>query len=81
MRSMKASELKAKLLAVLDEVEKTGEPINITKRGRPVATLVSSIRGASAHPQDSLRGSVEIVGDIVSPVLSPADWDVERGGR
>jgi prevent-host-death family protein len=40
MRSIRASEFKAKCLAILDEVERTGEPVTILKRGRPVARLL-----------------------------------------
>ena len=49
---MKASEFKAKCLAVLDEVHDTGREVTITKRGKAVARLVPV-----AEP-DSLRGSV-----------------------
>ena len=37
---MKASEFKAKCLAVMDEVAKTGEPVIVTKNGQPVVELV-----------------------------------------
>jgi prevent-host-death family protein len=79
MRSMKASEFKAKCLAILDEVHETGEPVMILKRGRPVAQLVSPTRGISVNPQDELRGSVTILGDIMEPVLESTLWDAERG--
>ena len=39
-RMIKASEFKAKCLAVLDEVERTRRSVVITKRGRPVAELI-----------------------------------------
>ena len=41
MREMKAGEFKAKCLKVMDEVQATGEPVLITKRGKPVARLVA----------------------------------------
>ena len=34
-RIIKASEFKAKCLAILDEVERTRQPVVITKRGKP----------------------------------------------
>ncbi len=49
-KSMTATELKATILAVLDEVA-AGEEIEVTKRGHPVARIVP-IRGAA-----SLRGT------------------------
>jgi len=39
-RIVKASEFKAKCLALLDEVERTGDRLVITKKGRAVAELV-----------------------------------------
>jgi prevent-host-death family protein len=37
---MPAGEFKAKCLAVMDEVQASGEPVVLTKRGKPVARLV-----------------------------------------
>lgn len=39
MKTIKASEFKAKCLGLMDQFERTGEPIVITKNGRPVARL------------------------------------------
>ena len=71
MRTMNASEFKAKCLAVLDEVQKTGEQVTILKRGKPVALLapVPPIR----YPQDDMIGTVTILGDIMSPTVDDAD--------
>jgi prevent-host-death family protein len=44
MRTMKASEFKSKCLQVLDEVQATGEPVQVTKRGRVVARVVREER-------------------------------------
>lgn len=77
MREIRASEFKAKCLAILDEVERTGEPVTILKRGRPVARLVPPALGQSRYPQHSLFGTVEILGDIVEPVLPAEDWEAE----
>lgn len=77
MRTIRASEFKAKCLAILDEVGRTGEPVTILKRGRPVARLVPPSSSEEKHPQDSLRGTVRIHGDLLEPVV-PADfWEAE----
>jgi prevent-host-death family protein len=69
-----ASKAKAHLLQLLDEVQRDGRPIVITKRGRIVAQLIpaSDPQELSAYDQvfGSMRGSVKILGDIVSP-----DWE------
>ena len=67
---MAAGEFKAKCLAVLDEVARTGRSLVVTKRGRPVARVVpiSAPRG--------LAGSVLREKDLVSLVAGV--WDAER---
>ena len=41
MRTIKASEFKAKCLKLMDEVAETGEPVVITKNGRPRTVLMA----------------------------------------
>ena len=76
-RVVTATELKAKCLALLDEVDDNGDTITITKRGRPVATLQPVKKKAWKSPKGSLIGKVEIVGDIVN--FDTTDlWDALR---
>jgi prevent-host-death family protein len=77
MRSIRASEFKAKCLAILDEVEQTGETVTILKRGRAVARLVPPALGKSEYPQRGLFGTVEIVGDVIEPAIPAAEWEAE----
>lgn len=71
-KTIPAGEFKAKCLSLMDEVERTGEPLVITKRGRPVARLVPEPppRGSLFG---SMRGSAVITGDIISPLDEP--WE------
>jgi prevent-host-death family protein len=69
-RVVPAGRFKAECLALLDRVEETGEPVVVTKRGRPVAEVIP-IRGT----RRPLKGSVTVRGDIVGPILDP--WDLE----
>lgn len=71
VRTIKASEFKAKCLHLMDEVAESGEEIIITKYGRPVSRL------APYRERDGLafgrnRDIIEIHGDIVSPM--PPEW-------
>ena len=59
-RQMTATELKAKILAVLDEVA-TGDEVEITKHGRTVARLVPA-SGASA-----LKGALKGIAKTTVP--------------
>ena len=65
-RVLTATEFKAKCLACLHEMEKDGEPITITRRGRPVAVLGPAKVKALKSPRDSWAGKIRIVGDIVN---------------
>jgi prevent-host-death family protein len=78
MKTINASEFKAKCLAILDEVSATGEPLTILKHGKPVAQLVPPVTRKGPYPQDSLKGSVQILGDIISPAVDPDDWEANR---
>lgn len=40
MQTIKASEFKARCLKLMDEVQKSGEEIIVTKNGKPVSKLV-----------------------------------------
>ena len=64
---IKASEFKAECLAILDEVERTRKTIVITKRGKPVAEIVPHV-AAKRKARGILKGRLEIVGDIISPI-------------
>jgi prevent-host-death family protein len=74
-RQIAAGEFKAKCLHILDEVQQTRREVVITKRGRAVARLlpvgepVPSVFGR-------MRGSIEILGDIVAPVGEP--WEADE---
>jgi prevent-host-death family protein len=75
METITASEFKAKCLAILDRVKSTGERIIITKRGTPVAEVVPPLETSSRFPQDDLRGTVDVRGDLVSPAMPEDEWE------
>jgi prevent-host-death family protein len=67
MRVMKAGEFKAKCLTVMDEVAKSGASVVITKRGKPVAQL-SPVRAKPKSIVGAMKGRIQILGDIISPI-------------
>ena len=79
MKTLTASDFKARCLAIVDEVAETGEPVTITKRGKAVAQLVPPVPRDEDHPQFSLRNSGRIVGDVLAPVLAPEAWEANLG--
>ena len=70
-----ASEFKKHCLALLDRVARTGTPIVVTKRGRPVARLVP----ISEEAARSTEGSVTLLADDDAAYYSTGEaWDAAR---
>ncbi len=74
MKQMRASVFKSRCLKVMDRVQATGEPVIVTKRGKPVVKVIPALL-----EKDDLfgfmKGKFEIVGDIMSPVVPLEDWE------
>jgi prevent-host-death family protein len=64
---MTATEFKAKCLKLIDRVGESGEPIVISKHGRPVARLIPEGDG---KPWLKLRGRGTFSGDPFAPVVA-----------
>jgi prevent-host-death family protein len=69
-----AGEFKAKCLQVLDEVQRLRMPVIITKRGKPVAKLVP-LDDQRESFIGSMKGSMEIIGDIIAPI--DVKWEAD----
>lgn len=78
-RTIGAAQFKARCLTLLDEVQTTGEPLTVTKRGKPVAVINPA---REEQPRKSLFGSLATPGykfdDPFSPATDPMDWDANR---
>jgi len=74
MKQMAAGKFKAQCLAIMDQVFESGEPVLITKHGKPVAKLVP----AEKQRDDIfgyMAGKAKIVGDIVGSTTPLEDWE------
>jgi prevent-host-death family protein len=82
MVTITASEFKAKCLALMDEVLRTGEAILITKNGKPVAQLAPPPTAAAPRksPIGLHKGLVRPIGDVDldEPVIDPAAWTADE---
>jgi prevent-host-death family protein len=76
METIAISKFKATCLKLLDRVRRTGEPLLVTKMGKPIA-FVSPPPPTSQKksPYGSMKEFTEINGDILSP-LPGKDWEV-----
>jgi prevent-host-death family protein len=78
MRTVPAGEFKQSCLRLLDEVGVSGEPIVITKRGRPVAQLTPVKPGRADDWVGAMRDRGTIQGDLVEPAADPSEWEALR---
>jgi prevent-host-death family protein len=79
MQEIAISEFKAKCLAVLERVRSTKKPIRVTRFGKPVAEVVPpTVVEARSSWIGSMKNSMRITGDIVSPATDEDEWEVLR---
>ena len=69
--TIQAGQFKAKCLELMDRVAASGEPIVITKRGKPVVML-TPVRDPTKGVPGFFKGKMTIIGDILGPL--ELDW-------
>lgn len=81
-KMVSATEFKAKCLALIDEMERSGEPLTITRRGKSSLTLAAQRADTDAKPRilfGAMKGTATIIGDLDEP-LDP-NWEKEWGKK
>jgi prevent-host-death family protein len=79
MEEVAISEFKAKCLALLERVRQTKKPLRITRFGKPVAEVVPPSPDTEQNNWiGSTKDSMQILGDIVAPVVDEADIQALR---
>jgi prevent-host-death family protein len=71
-----AAVFKAECLKLMDEVARTGQPVVITKHGKPVAQLVP-IPAQSRSLFGYMKNTVQIKWDVIAPV--DEEWSALSG--
>jgi antitoxin (DNA-binding transcriptional repressor) of toxin-antitoxin stability system len=61
----------------MNDIQATGEPVIVTKRGKPVVKVVP-IKPEKDDIFGSMADEVKIIGDIESPVVPLKDWKIFR---
>jgi len=70
------TQFKAQCLSLLEQVSKSGRPLVITKRGKPLAQVTRAV--VKTHSlMGGMRGTSEEVGDIVYFDTSD-EWECNR---
>ena len=74
VRTITATEFKAKCLRLMDEIDETNTELVITKNGRPVSRLIP-YREMPHAPFGRDRDIIQIHGDIIEPL--DVEWEAE----
>lgn len=72
--TISVTELKARLLEIVREVEREGKAVDVERHGKVVARIVPA--ATRVRPWEALRGSAVFHGDPEESV-----WDVEPKGK
>lgn len=75
MKTMLVSDFKAKCIAVLKEVQRSGEPVVVTLRGQPMARVEPLTDGAHRKQLGALKGSMRIRRDLTRSDTT-GDWEM-----
>ena len=78
MNDISISEFKAKCLGLIEQVHKTRQPLRITRHGRPVAEVIPAGPDRKRKFLGDMMGTVEFLGDVVSPVIDLEDFEAFR---
>jgi prevent-host-death family protein len=78
MKTVRISEFKAKCLGLIEQVDKTRQPLRITRHGRPVAELIPAGPDRKKKFLGAMVGTGKILGDIVSPIIDLHEFEAYR---
>jgi len=74
MIHVSATEYKNNALKLLEQVRASGESVQITKRGTPIALLVRVDEAGPRRISGQFIGDVSLVGDVIGPILDEDEW-------
>jgi prevent-host-death family protein len=75
MTTISISEFKAKCIAILKEAQRSGKPVLITWRGRPMARVEPVAGDAAKRRLGAYRGRMTLRAELVG-LDSSGDWEV-----
>lgn len=76
MKEIQISTFKAQCLRLLDEVNRTGEGITITRNGKPLV-VVQAITDTNTRAKFGIaKETGKILGDLIEPAIEPSEWKV-----
>ena len=78
MRTMAVGDFKAKCLGVMTEINSTGMPVLVTRRGKPWARVFPGEELTPKESPESIFGCLRHMGVITGDIVSSEFTDEER---
>ena len=76
MKEIQISKFKAQCLRLLDEVNRTGEELTITRNGQPLV-VVNPISEAQTRAKFGIaKNTGKIVSDVINPAVELSEWEI-----
>ena len=76
MKEIQISKFKAQCLRLLDEVNRTGEELTITRNGQPLV-VVNPIRDTPTRAKFGVaKKTGKIIGDVITPAVELSEWEM-----
>ncbi len=72
---MGASAFKARCLTIMKDIQTTGEPVVVTKRGTPMVKVVP-VETKKSDLFGFMAGEFKVIGDIELPVVPIKQWEI-----
>lgn len=76
MKEIQISKFKAHCLRLLDEVNRTGEGLKITRNGQPLVVVNPIPENETRAKFGIAKNTGKIVADIIDPVVEVSEWEI-----
>ncbi len=75
MEQVSISKFKAQCLRILDEVNRTREPLAVTRNGQPLVVVHPVPEKPQRVAFGVAKASGKVLDDIVAPAIEAEDWE------
>ncbi|MGL5075349.1 MAG: type II toxin-antitoxin system Phd/YefM family antitoxin [Waterburya sp.] len=76
MKKVQISTFKAQCLRLLDEVNRTGETLTVTRNGKPLV-VVTPITDTKTRAEFGVaKETGKVLEDLITPATDPSEWEV-----
>lgn len=75
MKEIQISKFKAQCLRLLDEVNRTGEELTITRNGQPLV-VVNPVTNTQTRAKFGIaKKTGKIIGEVITPAVATSEWE------